>query len=303
MPPEETQPTATTTTTENTATTSESSTQAHPPPAATTAPSSQPGKASEKVTMVPHSAMKRIKEEAREKGRKQALEELNAQARAAGFKDFESMKAAAQRRAGNNAKQATSKPAASSNPKDSAASTASTDGATSTADPAVLRRLKKLEEENARLAEDRRRSNKLRSQDAKQRKTLERKLVEVEVENELKLAAREAGVSVEYLDFALDRLRRTVAGKSAEELKSFNEATYFQELRERMPVLFGTTERPANTAPAPKDSAPSNAKPPPPGPAAKAQAAPKDAMKMSRAEFQKHLEEQNLAKPGGSFIS
>lgn len=192
-----------------------------------------------KVITLPSSAMAQIKREEREKGRKAVVDEMTARAKRAGFASIEEMEkfvVAAKR-------QNKSQPAAQPT-KGSAAPTAPTQAASGQTDDRSLRRLQKQHE---RVLEETRRINRARALEEKKRKAAERRASALEAEMELRTAAIRAGVR--DVDYALEMLRRETAGKSAEDLKTFDEGEYFQKkLRQSHPYLYGIDEQPAHTS-------------------------------------------------------
>lgn len=273
------------------------------PPAPPAAPVS-----TSKLLTIPTARMREIKEKERERGRKLALEELNTRAKALGFRDLEAMEATASRRQAK-----VSKPQISAKSAQPKAATPASRPAPQSADPdreeaakAHPRYLSRLERENRRLLDEKKRVNRQRALEQKQRQALQRKLDEREVESELKLAAVQAGVSGDHVDFALDRLRKETAGKTPKELETFNEVEFFGGLRERMPFLFGVEARPVTTGPTAKETVGAQAPvPPKPGPLKTTQAGNGqiDAMKLTPQEFQEHLRLRGLLRPNGSHTS
>jgi hypothetical protein len=261
-----------------------------------------------KVLTIPTSVMARIKQEERERGSKQALEKLNAEARALGFKNYEDLKAAAARAKARNASPVrTERPARDARTKrpgrdaeqEEVVETSSERDAARKQHP---RYLAKLERQNQKLLEDRKKLNRAQAYEKKQRLALQRALDAKEAEMALRIAAVRSGV--QDVDFAMHLLQQEVRGKSAEQLKNFDESKFFSNLRESRPYLFAVEERPASTG-APTKTAE--------GPAPKT--APKtpnaqekgngngaiDAMKLTPQEFQKLLAERGYTSPNGSY--
>lgn len=259
------------------------------PPAAGAAPVREP-----KVLTIPSNAMTRIKAEERERGKKQAMKELDAQARAAGFKSFEEMQQAAisakRGKAGSRA------PATEPDEEEPETPAPPANGKGAPAHPRIM---KGYEKKIAQLTEEKRRLNRAVSHEEKRRKQLERELEAREAESALRIEAIRAGVK--DVDYAVELLRRSMVGKTAEQLRTFDEAKFFSdELRKSHPYLYEVEQRPAQTGPS-GDQPPA----PKPAPVAKETAdnGSIDAKKLSREEYDKLLQSRGLLNPATATSS
>jgi hypothetical protein len=244
----------------------------------------------EPTTMtVPTAAMKRIKDEARESGRSEAL---NALAQQAGYGDAEELSAAlAQLRAGGpsgqqvqprQVQQPAQQPQYAQEPTDNG-------------DPALdvknaRRELSRYERQMEKLTRERdqfqRQYNETLSQTTQLQESLDAK------DAEMSLRETAVGSGVKDVDYALRLLTRELENKSEEELVAFDEGAFFSSLRASKPYLFGETIRPANTGPG-TASAPAA----PRAAAVNQQTAANsqlDAKKMNPQEFQELLRKRGL---------
>lgn len=277
MPPE---PEEEEETTEQTPEEIETETPEVKPPVAAAKPTS-------KVVAMPTGALAEIKQKARARGRALALVELNERARKAGFASLEDMEKAALR----------------TKQRPTGARTTTREEETVPAKPDAEsakhpRYLKKLEKERDQLLARSREQNRARAAEERRRKDAEKRIAALEAEKALERAALRAGVT--DVDYALELLRRKLNGKTAAELSSFDENTFFSgELRESHPYLYGVEERPASTG------APEGTKGTP-APKAPQTAAPResngdssalDARKLSNEEYTKLLQKRGLVDP------
>jgi len=244
-------------------------------PAATTAASTSgaaDGK-SGKVIHMPTSAVARIKREERDRGRKEAVAEFQKQLKAAGFDNVDALVKAAKGKgqttaAGDNAQTA---PGAKRGGDSTAQVRSLTDQVRR-----ISQRLTGLIKENKRLQ---------RQLDAK------------DAEMELRLTATRAGVK--DVDYAVEMLHRKVQGKSADELKGFDETKFFsEELKKSCPYLYGAESQPATTS-AGADASGGTPKPADSTAAAATAAASKmlDARKMPREDYDAWLRKNGLTNP------
>jgi hypothetical protein len=290
MPPDETQtPNQTTSTdspaegsqTQTSTVTDQQTTLTAPETSSSVEPTGTPAAGSEsstkegssKVLMIPTDAMGAIKREEREKGKKQAYEELETRAKAAGFESWAAMETALKALPKPSTKPAPEPPSAVEEAKPKA----------DEPDP-----------EKIRLQQEALEAKQKAEQEAKQNQKLRNELLKQQAQNDLKLAAISAGVK--DVDYALTLLKRELKGKSAEELQSFDEKKFFSEtLRSSHPYLYAIEERPATTA-----SGGANGAPPPPS-KGKEPIAPTngavDARTLSRQEFDELLRKRGITPP------
>lgn len=251
-----------------------------------------------KVVTIPTRAMAQIKQAEREKGKKLAIQELNARAKALGFNTWEALEAAAIQKPSTAPK---SPPAGL--PEEAKETPQATQGQQppKQVQPAQKASQKPsngrdLQRELARAAEEKRRLNQQRAAEEKRRRALEQQLDATQAENALRLAAVKAGVTDP--DYALHLLRNKLQNKSAEELESFDEDEFFSKnLRETHPYLYGVETRPASTSQSAAPPTPSKATQAPNG------SGPIDARKLSREEFDQRLKQLNLTPPIIGMIS
>lgn len=242
------------------------------------APAASAAPAAPASITVPQSSMAQIKARARAQGRREATAAMESKmagfAKFLGFKSLEEMESTDPEEWRKRQASAVAKPAA-------APSTARVKSRGSSA----------LERENARLLEEKKRLNRLRSVEERKRRSLERELAAKDAESELRVAAIRAGV--QDVDYALHLLRREMSSKSPEEISKFDEGVFFgTELRRNHPYLYATEVVPANTG-APTDG---NKAPPPPAPPT-TESAGADAKKLSREEYVAVLKRKGLTDP------
>ena len=231
-----------------------------------------------KVIHMPTSAVARIKRESRDQGRKEAIVELQKTLKAAGFDNVDAL-----------VKAAKGKGQAST-----AATSTGGEGAQNTSGA------KRAGDANAReraLTDQVRRISQKLTSLIKENKRLQRQLDAKDAEMELRLTATRAGVR--DVDYAVEMLHRKVQGKSAEELKGFDESRFFNdELKKTAPYLYGAESQPATTS-AGADAAGGAPKPADSTAAAATAAASKmlDARKMPREDYDAWLRKNGLTNP------
>jgi hypothetical protein len=246
------------------------------------------------VLTIPTQAMARIKREERDKGKKLAMVELEATAKKAGFASAEEMmKAASQfrRQAPKGGTPQRTQPAATRTEAKPAV----------TPPPAearpVDRAARRAEREHEKTLEEVRRLNRARASEEKKRKAAERQLEAMQAEMTLRTSAVRAGV--QDIDYALELLRRKIQGKTADDLKTFNEDEFFaKELRTSHPYLYGVTDIPANTsAGGPTRETPKpGAQPKPPAPGAPANGVA-DARSLTPQQYADMLAKHGIKNP------
>lgn len=193
------------------------------------------GSQEEKVTQVKHSDFKRIKDEARAKGRQQALLELDQAAQAAGFTSHvDALKALAELK-----KSPVPKPIVTPSPQPQGTPTMSIKP--KTPDPRAA-------EAAAATAAEQKLGLEARKQwraSERRRRELQEQLDAKEAEMALREEIYRAGVH--DVDYALRLLTRQLEGKSAEEIGAFDRSAFYTGLRKEKPYLFGETVAPATT--------------------------------------------------------
>ncbi len=170
----------------------------------------------EGVQQVRHSDFKRIKDESRARGRREALDELDITARAAGFASHEdALRALAE------LKKSPPRPAVT------------------TAPPPVLRK------EAMRAQDDKLTMRKQWRVEERRRRDLQAALDAKDAEMGLREELYRAGVK--DVDYTLRLLTRQLEGKTQEEIAKFDRNAFYTTLRTDKPYLFGETVVPANT--------------------------------------------------------
>ena len=230
-----------------------------------------------RVQVLSTSAFKRLKDEARDRGRREALEEL---AKAQGYRSMEEMQEAL----------AQSRQQPRSRQQAQPARTKDEDDTETTAPPQQSKSARAAQrdaERSRREADDLKRQL---SREVKGKRELQMRIDALEAETQLREAAIRVGVH--DVDYALRLLTRDLEGKSEEELAKFDESAYFTGLRQSKPYLFGETVRPANTGTG-VGNAPTALNP---AEAAQVQAQGNqiDARKMDAKQFQEYLRAKGL---------
>lgn len=204
---------------------------------ASAAPEEPKGGQGEGVQQVKHSDFKRIKEEQRAKGRREAIEELDAKARAAGFESHDdALKALAALKKSPPIAQ----PAARPTQPQGAPPMSNTPSKKNDTQAADRARAEALRAEDARK-EDRKKWR----QENRQRRELEAQLAAKDAEMALREECYRAGVK--DVDYVIRLLTRTLEGKSQEEIATFDRSKFYEETRKDKPYLFGETVVAATT--------------------------------------------------------
>lgn len=81
----------------------------------------------------------------------------------------------------------------------------------------------------------------------KQQERYEQDLADRETEYELKIAAVEAGVDREHLDYVLGRVAKHVNGLDQKQAEAFDASTWFEDQLKKKPYLAKPEKKPANT--------------------------------------------------------
>jgi hypothetical protein len=179
-----------------------------------------------KTIVIPNAAMKRIKEENREKGRKQAMDEFNKLAQENGFASPSDMFSFVKQ-----LKETSTK--APEKIEDKSVQAAPVDN-----NHQYQEHLKRLEQEKDELL------RKSRIQERKALK-LERDRDAIQVQMTLRESAMQAGIKDP--GYAVNLLQEHIDGKTETELKDFDSSKFFSSLRTEKPYLFGEYVRPATT--------------------------------------------------------
>lgn len=243
-----------------------------------------------KNVTIPQSAFKRIKDEAKEKGKAEAMSSLNDELKQHGFNSIGELAAALAnvRKGGsgngNGAREDRSAKAPDGKPAEPSGHQRDNPKAWEKYERDIDRWRKQADSERrARQVEVQRRRDAERQRDATEaRRALER-------------AAYRAGV--QNVDYAIHLLTQHLEGRSEKELESFDEGKFFEGLRAEHPYLFGEVRVAATTGTG-------ATQPATPKPAAVAATAAKagavDTRKMNRDEYQAYLRSRGLQVPGGS---
>ena len=226
------------------------------------------------IITVPTSAMRRIKEEERARGKRLAKQEADQRAQSLGFANTEELEQAAA---------ATKKPAVSAIPATPApepALPASGDDVTQ-----LKAAIAQLEAKNRQLAK------KNVGADRETRR-LQQELEAAEAASTLKFAAAKAGVV--DVDYALHVLKKHVATLPSDGSVVFDEGKFFREtLRASHPALYAVQDRPAHTG----HNEPALSRPTPVVKPPETNGAIKDALKLSREEYDARLRALGLTNP------
>jgi hypothetical protein len=192
----------------------------------------------EGVLQVKHGDFKRIKDEARDKGRAQALADLDAKAKSAGF---ESMDDALKKWAELSKKPQTQSPARPSptQPKEPQPMPKPGNSPPKPQNEDALRR------ENLRAQDDKTKMRKQWRQSEAKRRELERALAAKQAEMGLREEMFQAGVR--DVDYAVRLLTRELEGKTQEEIAKYDRPAFYGKLRTDKPYLFGESVAPATT--------------------------------------------------------
>jgi hypothetical protein len=254
-----------------------------------------------RVVVLHPSAYKRIREESRARGKKEAMNEIEAAAKAAGFSSLQEALAAAFRGGpsrsnghrdrhdqrngqGNRNGQERQLPvqAVAPGPAPTPPNSHSDRKAWDRYERARQQWEKDRDVYRRRIASE---SNK--------RRDLQRQLDAKDAEMSLRETA--VAVGVKDVDYALRLLTRHLEGKPEEELKDFDECKFFEGLREGKPYLFGESVVPATTG-----TNGNTPIPPKPGTTAAANAkdAQVDAREMKQEEFTAKLQKMGLDRIG-----
>lgn len=248
-----------------------------PAPEAATAPAAEPALptiADGKNVILPQATMAKLKEEQRQRGKREAMTELEAKFKAAGFESIDDAIAAMAA-----AKNAPAKAAPKAPVKEAVTETADVEESLATQPQGASDSTKQLQ----RLQRERERLAKQFAQEQAQRRKLQRTLEAKEAE----FAIRESAVAkgAKDVDYVVRLIQRELEGKDEKALAAFDEGKFYDNLRQSRPYLFGETVVPATTGTgvgaAPSAPKAGNVQ------AAQGAAGKTDARSMSQDEFQK----------------
>jgi len=232
-----------------------------------------------KNVVLPSATLGKLKAEQRERGKREAMAELESKFKSAGFSSLDDAIAAmaSVRSGGNKPQQPTQ-----TRKEPEAQMSAPVSGG------------KNDRKQYERLAREREQFAKQFAQEQAQRRRLQRQLEAKEAE----MALRETAVikGVRDVDYALRLLQRELEGKDEQSLAAFDEAKFFDGLRSTHPYLYGETVVPATTGTG-VGNAPTAPKA---GTVQQAQGASgaRDARSLSQDEFQKLLRARGLSSAG-----
>lgn len=260
--------------------TDESQADAGAPPAPVSAPPT------EKTVTLATKKLGELKRLAAERGRRDAMVEMDRKAQELGFADWSAMAAAAAAaKAGG--RPATATPSNRVEDSDDESEQARpTATATRTPRPTATDRRAAQRD----LALDR--ANAARAEARREARRARQALEATQAESQMRMAAFRAGVV--DVDYGIHLLKQHLAKKPLAELQAFDEAKYFTvDLKKSHPHLYVAAEAPATTAPAAAGASTSPASKTNPSPAAK----PVDARTMSPAEFADMLKKRGYSSP------
>lgn len=238
------------------------------------------------VQILSQNAYNKHMKDARERGRRAAMTELEDQAKAAGFASFEAMRAWASSRGGNAQPQAEARrsfdqPKRNGNPQgrpnrqapqqvrreEQFAEAAQAEPPTPPSRGASNREWNRYERERARAAQSEARMRERLKEEADRRRAAERERDEQAAEQALHRSAYQHGAS--DVDVTVELFKKHVRSLSERELNAFDEDKWWGDLREKRPYLFGERVTPATTG----TGAGVQVQPPKPGQVAKTIAA------------------------------
>lgn len=225
------------------------------------------------IVTLPSSAMRRIKEEERARGKRLATQEADTRAKALGFADSAELERVAA---------ATKQPPPVVTPEPPAPQVP----------PVVLDDVAQLRAEVAQLAAKNRQLAKKTVGADRETRRLQQELDAAEATSTLKLAAAKAGVlDVEY---ALHMLKKHVTTLPGDSVAAFDEGKFFREtLRGSHPALYAVQDRPAHTG----HNEPALPKPAPIVKTPEGTDPVKDVRVLSRAEYDARLRAHGLTNP------
>lgn len=251
-----------------------------------------------KNVVMPTHVLGKLKSEARDRGKREALAEMESQAKGAGFASmqdmFSTVAALKQGGAARNGQQGRQSgqsghdrtvEAAAEQPHREPNDRPNDRGRGGGSKEQRRYEVQLDRERKAREAERRARISESRARKAADART-------DALEAEMALREQAIMVGVRDVDYAVTLLQRSIEGKTAEELKGFDEAKFFGELREKQPYLFGEVVRPVNSGTGGR--APATPKP---GEVAANAAADAqiDARKMNSKQFDEHMAKRGLS--------
>ncbi len=191
-----------------------------------------------KNVILPQHAIGKLKQEQRERGKREAMTELEAKFKAAGFQSIDDAIAAMAAAKTASAKAPTPPPAKAKEPEIELDEEVQAVTAQPATQGDAAKQMQKLQRERERLA-------KQFAAEQAQRRKLQRQLEAKEAEFALRETA--VGKGVKDVDYAIRLIQRELEGKDEKALAAFNEAQFFDTLRSSHPYLFGEMVVPATT--------------------------------------------------------
>lgn len=247
--------------------------------------------AGKRVLTLPTAALKRIKDEQRQRGERAALASFESKVKAAGFAGLDDLLATASewKRTGAGKGKAAPPPERPGREPEAerrgAGDERPRDGFRTEGERRhVEREVRRLREERERLVGQAR-------DERERRRALQQQLDAKEAEIALRELAVRAGVR--DVDYALRLAQRELEGKDEKAIEAFDEAKFFEGLHETHPYLFGEVTRPATTG----TGAGTNPPAAPKIAAATGKGPMEDARKLSREEYAAFLRSQGLELP------
>lgn len=209
------------------------------------APQNPGAGAGNRNVVLPTAAMKRLKEEMRNKGRQEAMQSIfdaTGVADEEGLKDFfaQLRQSQPQPPARAPARRVAQPPANNVDPD-----LANDQGNPPQQDPNEKRRVARDERERTRLQQERDTYQRRAQTEIANRQRLEEQLEAREAEMAIREVAVAAGMK--DVDYGVRLLTRALEGKTEQELQAFDERKYFESLRTEKPYLFGETTVPVTT--------------------------------------------------------
>lgn len=265
-----------------------------PPPPLTEAGDGEPDDSSTQdgeVFRLRSQDFRKIKDKARDKGKREALAEIAGKFQAAGFADLdEAAKLLA--RLKNSQTPPTERRTQPTMPETKTAKPSQKNQPSKNGQPkrTLSREERQLANERNKFVEEKEKLTRKWRQEERRRRDLQRQLDAKEAEMQLREVAIQTGVK--DVDYAIRLLTRELKGKKEEELAAFDEAAFFKGLRNDRPYLFGEYQAPATTGNAAEE--------PPPQPeagdvtTAAAGDGQFDARSASREDYEKRLRQLGL---------
>lgn len=201
--------------------------------------------------ILPSDALGRIKQEQRDRGKRDALMELDKQAKEFGFESLKDAFAslAEVKRGGQQARQERQPSNGRQEQRQQQERQEATGGDAERPTPPMNRRDRQAMDRYQREIDRWKRQNELLAKRSRTEERRRRELQHALDAKDAEMALREAAASagVKDIGYVIHMLRAELEGKDEKEVAAFDEAKYFEGLRVDKPYLFGEVVRPATT--------------------------------------------------------